>query len=113
MATHGEIRWPPVGTFDGRLRGDSHGRRHLTRAAPFAEVRITTEQVVRDAVSARSRRPGSPSWRRPVRPVGEGIGEVSSMTGAVAIDLGSLHFPAGDGPGWAVFRREVPAGGNA
>src|SRR5215210_1871205 len=21
MATHGEIRWPPVGTFDGRLRG--------------------------------------------------------------------------------------------
>ena len=28
MATHGEIRWPPVGTFDGRLRGDSHGHRH-------------------------------------------------------------------------------------
>jgi hypothetical protein len=28
MATHGEIRRPPVGTFDGRLRGDSHGRRH-------------------------------------------------------------------------------------
>ena len=27
MATHGEIRWPSVGTFDGRLRGDSHGRR--------------------------------------------------------------------------------------
>ena len=21
MATHGEIRWPPMGTFDGRLRG--------------------------------------------------------------------------------------------
>src|SRR5215210_6509282 len=29
MAAHGEIRWPPTGTFDGRLRGDSHGRRHL------------------------------------------------------------------------------------
>ena len=29
MATHGEIRWPPAGTFDGRLRGDSHGRRHF------------------------------------------------------------------------------------
>ena len=29
MATHGEIRWPSVGTFDGRLRGDSHGRRHV------------------------------------------------------------------------------------
>ena len=27
MATHGEIRWPSVGSFDGRLRGDSHGRR--------------------------------------------------------------------------------------
>jgi hypothetical protein len=28
MATHGEIRWPPVGRSGGRLRGDSHGRRH-------------------------------------------------------------------------------------
>ena len=27
MATHGEIRWPPLATSDGRLRGDSHGRR--------------------------------------------------------------------------------------
>ena len=33
MATHGEIRWPSVGSFDGRLRGDSHGRRHACR--PF------------------------------------------------------------------------------
>jgi hypothetical protein len=33
MATHGEIRWPPMGTFDGRLRGDSHGRRQL-RSSP-------------------------------------------------------------------------------
>ena len=28
MATSREIRRPPVGSFDGRLRGDSHGRRH-------------------------------------------------------------------------------------
>jgi hypothetical protein len=27
MATHGENRWPPVGRFDGRRWGDSHGRR--------------------------------------------------------------------------------------
>jgi hypothetical protein len=27
MATHGEIRRPPAGTFDGRLWGDFHGRR--------------------------------------------------------------------------------------
>ena len=32
MATHGEIRWPSMGTFDGRLRGDSHGRRQPTFA---------------------------------------------------------------------------------
>jgi len=29
MATHGEIQWPPVGRFSGRLRGEFHGRRHL------------------------------------------------------------------------------------
>src|SRR4051812_4331502 len=29
MATHGEIRWPPVRSFGGRLRGGFHGRRHL------------------------------------------------------------------------------------
>jgi len=28
MATHGEIRRPPPGTPNDRLRGDSHGRRH-------------------------------------------------------------------------------------
>src|SRR5215218_10100553 len=35
MATHGEIRWPPPGTSNGRLRGDSHGRRQnrATRTA--------------------------------------------------------------------------------
>jgi hypothetical protein len=27
MATHEETRWPPVGTFSGRRRGDFHGRR--------------------------------------------------------------------------------------
>ncbi len=27
MATHGEIQWPPVGRINGRLRGESHGRR--------------------------------------------------------------------------------------
>lgn len=28
MAAHGEIQWPPVGSFSGRLWGDFHGRRH-------------------------------------------------------------------------------------
>ena len=28
MATHGEIRWPPVRTLSGRLWGEFHGRRH-------------------------------------------------------------------------------------
>jgi hypothetical protein len=28
MAAHGEIRWPPLGRFNGRLWGESHGRRH-------------------------------------------------------------------------------------
>jgi hypothetical protein len=32
MATHGEIRRPPAGTLDGRLRGDSHGRRQTWMA---------------------------------------------------------------------------------
>jgi hypothetical protein len=27
MAAHGEIRWPPLGRFNGRLWGESHGRR--------------------------------------------------------------------------------------
>jgi uncharacterized protein (TIGR04222 family) len=34
MAAHGEIRWPPVGRFNGRLRGDSHGRRHPRASDP-------------------------------------------------------------------------------
>jgi hypothetical protein len=28
MAAHGEIQWPPVGRFNGRLWGELHGRRH-------------------------------------------------------------------------------------
>jgi len=31
MAAHGEIRWPPLGRFNGRLWGESHGRRHGAR----------------------------------------------------------------------------------
>ena len=27
MAAHGEIQWPPVGRFNGRLWGELHGRR--------------------------------------------------------------------------------------
>ena len=39
MATHGEIQWPSVGSFDGRLRGDSHGRRQLADTpSPFREL---------------------------------------------------------------------------
>lgn len=32
MATHGEKRRPPAGKFSGRLRGASHGRRHVVIA---------------------------------------------------------------------------------
>ncbi len=53
MATHGEIRWPPVGSFDGRLRGDFHGRRH-PRAAE-SERPATDDAAGR---SQRLRRPG-------------------------------------------------------
>ena len=38
MATHGEIRWPSVGSFDGRLRGDSHGRRQPSGVALRGEA---------------------------------------------------------------------------
>jgi hypothetical protein len=37
MATHGEIQWPPAGSFGGRLRGESHGRRQASAgSASFA-----------------------------------------------------------------------------
>jgi len=35
MATHGEIRWPPVGRFNGRLWGELHGRRHTCATSPY------------------------------------------------------------------------------
>ena len=46
MATHGEIRWPSMGTFDGRLRGDSHGRRQHREQAPVIGRPVPTESVV-------------------------------------------------------------------
>jgi hypothetical protein len=39
MATHGEIRWPSLGSFDGRLRGDSHGRRQQSEATRIGSAR--------------------------------------------------------------------------
>jgi hypothetical protein len=35
MAAHGEIQRPPVGKFNDRLWGDSHGHRHPWRVARF------------------------------------------------------------------------------
>ncbi len=56
MAAHGEKAWPSVGTFDGRHRGGSHGRRQrwtLALAVPAqgrrTEVRSRT--VVRENVN--------------------------------------------------------------
>ena len=46
MATHGDIRWPPPGTFDGRLRGDFHGRRHLD-SLPSNEETLACAGVLR------------------------------------------------------------------
>jgi hypothetical protein len=40
MATHGEIRWPSLGSFDGRLRGDSHGRRHRSQRSTMTWERM-------------------------------------------------------------------------
>src|SRR6185312_8555406 len=37
-ATHGENRWPPAGRNDGRLRGGSHGHRHMTDGSIFVVV---------------------------------------------------------------------------
>ena len=73
MATHGEIRWPPVGTFDGRLRGDSHGRRH-TGSVSFSagsqrRTRARIARVVRakntGAAKRTSRRSAVPQAVRP------------------------------------------------
>jgi hypothetical protein len=40
MATHGDIRWPPSGTFSGRPRGDFHGRRQRHPQAKPAVVDV-------------------------------------------------------------------------
>lgn len=45
MATGGEIRRPPAGRTDGRLRGDSHGRRHA--ALRLTNVRSPTLSKLR------------------------------------------------------------------
>jgi ParB-like chromosome segregation protein Spo0J len=59
MATHGEIRWPPAGTLDGRLRGDSHGRRQL--AGPALREPMG-ERVVK--LSSNVASPSPPGGRR-------------------------------------------------
>ncbi len=45
MAAHGEIRWPPLGRFNGRRWGESHGRRHLCE-------RHVNERLGADALAA-------------------------------------------------------------
>ncbi len=42
MATHGENWWPPGGSFNGRLRGESHGRRHCARPIVSATCRASS-----------------------------------------------------------------------
>jgi transposase-like protein len=49
MATHGEKRWPPAGRSDGRLRGDSHGRRHSD---------VTLRHWLKEEKASRGERPG-------------------------------------------------------
>ena len=58
MATHGEIRWPPPGTFSGRLRGDFHGRRHAD-APPARAPRLRTRASVGKPGRRRRGRDGS------------------------------------------------------
>jgi Tol biopolymer transport system component len=69
MAAHGEIRWPPAGSFDGRLRGDFHGRRHLapdgvhyvyTRYRPSPQgLRLSVWRAATDGSEDRRLRSGS------------------------------------------------------
>ena len=49
MATHGEIRWPSLGSFDGRLRGDSHGRRQQLQPNPTQGFGYTVAAESRNA----------------------------------------------------------------
>lgn len=66
MATHGEIRWPPVGTFDGRLWGDSHGRRHAGSISAIAVVPHGFGNG--HALSAQGQRPALGLWVRSTAP---------------------------------------------
>jgi hypothetical protein len=50
MAAHGDIRWPPVGSSDGRLRGEFHGRRHC-RGAALSGAQFGVHRGVRAAWS--------------------------------------------------------------
>jgi hypothetical protein len=45
MATHGEIRWPSVGSFHGRLWGDFHGRRQ-SRQSGVRQHSVMGEMVM-------------------------------------------------------------------
>ena len=54
MATHREIRWPSVGSFDGRLRGDSHGRRQSLNV--WAAHRASQSALALTARRSRARR---------------------------------------------------------
>jgi hypothetical protein len=51
MATHGEIRWPSLGSLDGRLRGGSHGRRQIAPTAPPITRASTTEIPTATAIT--------------------------------------------------------------
>ncbi len=56
MATHGEIRWPPVGTFGGRLWGDFHGRRQYSKPSdPVFSTSSGTSMSARNAGRALTR----------------------------------------------------------
>ena len=53
MATHGEIRRPPVGSFGGRLWGGSHGRRQrwpTTRGLPATPPRALLRRAAIDRI---------------------------------------------------------------
>jgi len=41
MAAHGEIQWPPVGRFNGRLWGELHGHRHTPISEGGREISTT------------------------------------------------------------------------
>jgi hypothetical protein len=61
MAAHGEIRWPPLGRFNGRLWGGSHGRRHtptltlIRMCNPLCEDRNLAAQPIAQQIDHLSR----------------------------------------------------------